>query len=710
MDNREGASHNTRAYIEEEGQQQLRRSLTTRPDRADARLPRTPYGDQIAYLHNEFNFDTARPLENVALVSHVSFVPIFPPKLVADRAPPAMATNGLSIGTDAVTQAYRDRVDALRRRAVHEVESEYAQEDFRGGKDSVTRRVHRILSYDQRVITTLRSVERLYNGLAAYFSGRNQSAETRRAASRGAEWTKRLSDQVTSQGLSSRVSMLREFMLLMSSDGLQRFHLRWVRHHNHHQTLTAIQEAHVEPSVIGVGEVKNLAFDAAPTLGELLCACRSKGDMAASCLTEHTAFDALPDFWASSMFGRFLQGANYLLIPLEYLFEPQYLANARAHPHSDTRGSRGWDDAWENAASLCWPDAEAPALAAGTFRALWREAQTSPSTLRAAARVALGIMGPLLENALPEVRREKEVEFVFFGAADGAAIVASDIRNFPGGGSRPAMSTTVVVDLGMNDFERGRLIKNLTEFSTRRFLALTHLGSFRFFNDALDVIQADLSRATKAWLGSGRKGSHEEMRRDRSYVGSLQEIVVNLGVLNDLVDGGLSAHSTSAQASSRRAYTCVEAVRELRLPGFMCLSDFLDRRYSKSVRAIVEVGERYQLLRQRIGELSTLVETRVEIGQNEQQSELLTKVDRLTLFGITYYFGTMIAYILASLVFMLQGRSVTNVSELGDLLRFWTFLPLIGFAVWIGREILLTLFNEARPSNTGWFRRRSARA
>ena len=291
------------------------------------------------------------------------------------------------------------------------------------------------------------------------------------------------------------------------------------------------------------------------------------------------------------------------------------------------------------------------------------------------------------------------------------------------------MSETLVLDLGMNDYERGRLMKALTEFSTQRILALTAIGNFRFLHDALDTVHDRLSKAVTQWMHDVRPpGATEtsEASSPRSKRRNLQDFHRGPQGHHDSTDrpersveGGISAHAAGVEGSVNRVNSKLAVIAERKIPGFMSLADFLERRFSKSVYSIGGVGRRYEMLRRRVAELSTLVETQLEMSQNEDQKlllirnkELLDKIDRLTLFGIVYYFGSVLAYILGPLLVLwgvaswvrFKGvqSSEASLEQTTDGVKVWIFLALIGIGIFLGRDVITTLKDEFKSSGEAW--------
>lgn len=709
--------------------QQDWRGEDLRPDyfepNGDANGDPNAFGNQIGYLHNEFNFDVAHPIGGLALITHISFIPIFPPKFVEEHEHAPIRTRKVKL--EEVSKPLNDRMRKLRNKAVHAAKG-YEKEGIAGGKDSIIKKIGRFLSYYQGVITSMRSIERTYDGICKHYSA-SDNARVRDAAARAQKLNEEVEQEVREQGFSSRLSMSREYALRLSPDGMSRFQFSWSRHHSHYQMLTVIE--HTDPSHAereGGFDAEDCA--AVPTL----CAVandlrRPDGESSA---TDRTAFDSLPADWADLLFGRYLQGANYLLLPVEWLFSPAHLARcAAAQPQPGTTHEE-WGSLCARVVRLFKGDPPAPEgvdISVEDFKALWFEARKDKSKRRAAAELAIRLLRPLIAATFGNPP-EQRFEFVMCGAAEGAAIMLSDVRNFGRKDHRALMSASLIIDLGMNDFERGRLIKHMTEFSTQRFLALSTIGSFRFFSDALDVLNEDLSKATNIWIDEDdteaefaakwwwqrtpqrREADRKarQQKRDNNFITDLQDLTISLTMLNSLVSGGILMQSAAAEASRERVMLEMEHIGHYELPGFMSFKDFLDRRFFKSVRNITTVGRRYELLRLRVAELSALVGAKLQntqdqnqISQSENQNALLSKVDRLTMFGIVYYAGQIIAYSAAGVLLWAFAAGLyhpedpikhESLKKAFEETAYWLYPVLLLFGMLVGFGIALDLLRD----------------
>lgn len=729
-DGAEGANH-TLSLIDAEAREQQRHGKHS-PNNFEKAAARSAFGNQIAYLHNEFNFDVARPIGGLAVVTRISFIPIYPPKYADDKGRP----EGLSkVVPEPVSRQLFNRLKALRSQAAHALEN-YDNETFFGAKDDIIKRVGRFLSYDQPIITTMRSIDRMRDAIRQELKNSSDPA-VRAVAENANAWNAQVRKDVLDQGLSSRLSMRREYMLRTSACRTSQLHFAWSRHQGHYQTLTFVE--HTDPAryhpETGFG-----AEDCAtvPTLCKIASAFPRQDTP--NVAIDRTALDSLPGGWADFLFGRYLQGANYLLVPVEWLFDPVHLKRcADEPPPAPMTRQEPWHalcDRVRREFGVSSPEGDGQDLTMQAFRDLWFAARENPARRRSAAELAIRLLRPLISFAFANPR-DPRFEFVMCGAAEGAAIILSDARNFGRASERHLMSASIIIDLGMNDFERGRLIKNLTEFSTQRFVTLAPMGAFRFLGGALDVLSEDLSKAINAWLHDdersdeadddptlswwkrwrrrGRKAKAEvekreaSQRRDDDFISQLQELTINLTMLNSLVNGGIVLQGAAVEASHERVSAQVEQIGHYALPGFMSFKDFLDRRFFRNVRSITKIARRYESLRGRVAELSALVEAKLQIAldknqaqQSKDQSDLLGKVDRLTWFGIVYYAGQILAYASAGaiaywLLMAPQPQEGAKMHGPEDFkYYFYPMLLVLGFLA--GYKVMFDLAGELRRS------------
>jgi hypothetical protein len=710
----------------------------------------TAFGNQISYLHNEFNFDAARPVRNFVLLTHISLIPIFAPKW--PRKLELAATNQGMPQADLTTFELSPHVE--RRFNPIQRQSIAADGEFSGGSDAVNTYISRFMDYERKYITTDGSIDAMYVVIANHFKETSKGTERELVTRAAQEWNKKLEKSIKEQGLSSRFSMMREYALRLGRQESAR--LTWVRHHSHYQTITAMEEAFVQPNLLA--NDNEIKIPSSPTLEKIvsLISIISDSDVLRrpnikitdrDCALSHTAFDSLPTNWADYLFGRYLQGANYLLIPAEVLFSKPYLHAAQGVSvpmrNDGETLAKEWANLIRQRPNNTRRGSASPVISYETFLNIWREQQSSPMIDRACSQFLFTLLRPLIVCTFPRGRDISAQEFCVCSASANGALIVSNVRNMTSFANEAAgtmlMSETIIVDFGMNEFERGRLLKQLTDFSTERFRSLSSLGTFRFLSDALDTVHNNLSKHVKVWLdgpplqegeepiddefdlaesppsdAAARRRRHQanvrRVKRDRVFAQTLKRVTIELTLINDLVEGGISAHSAGVASAVDRVHNRLSVIGERKLVGFMSLTEFLQRRFNRSVRIITSVGSRYDLLRRRVSELSSLVETHIEMSQRDDQKTLLEKVDRLTLFGLTYYFGTVLAYFLAPILVMTFFESGNtpekspSVEDVAEYIKMIAFGGLIIGGVVIGLDVFRVIGEELADGPFNWLR------
>ncbi len=730
-----------RAAIEIERDLLLERDLDSqnrrlKPDHVDSHVARTAFGNQIAYVHNGYNFESTRTLRSAALVTRISFIPIFLP--IPDQPIRSFHQTPHNPVFDEITNNVKQRLEEIRARAIHSGDS------FSGGKDSIIKRTDKFLDFNEPIITTLRSMDRCSKYIIAALEAESLP-EVRSVFAEAKSQNDRMITALQSAGASSRLSMARDYTLRLGPSSSTT--LSWVRHHSHYQTITVKEEMDLGIAHTGIAEPLKLGSAiAAPTLSDIIDNIPEHYvpnlHRTLEAPLQRTAIDQLPHKWADHVYGRYLQGANFLVLPALAFFSETHISRCSQCPPFDHQATRTLQADWTAALMAAGlgleASAEQPSLE--PFVEIWRKGESQPSVARAAGRFLLRLVGPFVEEPSPAWQRR---EFAMFSAADGMAGVFSRLQNVAtvvDDHSEFRMSETIVIDFGMSPAERGRLLDQLAEFGTQRVLAISALGTFRFLHDALDQVQRSLSKAVEEWLDARPFEQTRDMTRTRGYlaeheeeavllsnghfVKTLEEITTDLTLLDDLVDGGISQRARSAGGASETLHDRFAQMRARRIPGFMSLQDFIDDRFSRDSRSMAAAGRRYDELRRRVGELSALVSANIQIGQNREQERLLDKIDRLTLFGITYYAGSITAYVAGPLVLLFVFRKhtawrgdfagvpsaiyhwladpPTELEATDDIMKVAVFILFLLLAVFIGLDVFIVLAREIKDAPREW--------
>ncbi|MEI7611530.1 MAG: DUF3422 domain-containing protein, partial [Betaproteobacteria bacterium] len=228
--------------------------------------------------------------------------------------------------------------------------------------------------------------------------------------------------------------------------------------------------------------------------------------------------------------------------------------------------------------------------------------------------------------------------------ANGAAWVFTDFM-FDNGFSR-----FLVLDESLVGRQPGRAVQRLFEIETYRMLAL--LG----FPVATEVGR---------WL-NGAESRLAELMAHIEQVDSPEDeraVLADLSKIASEVEHSV-ARTTFRFAASRAYNTLVQQrisdLREIRVPGYPTLHEFMQRRFHPAMNTCAAMASRQVDLSGRVARNSQLLRTRVDIELERQNQELLAQmnnrakvqlrlqetVEGLSVAAITYY-GSQLIYYLA---------------------------------------------------------------
>lgn len=229
--------------------------------------------------------------------------------------------------------------------------------------------------------------------------------------------------------------------------------------------------------------------------------------------------------------------------------------------------------------------------------------------------------------------------------AGGAAKAWTDFRIH-----RDGFGRIVLQDLRLGPLEAGRFLQRLLEIETYRIMALLALPLAR---DTMSrVTRIDRALADVSAAMSLTSGLEDERR-----------------LLNSLTDTAAEMEAISASTSfrfsaSRAYYTLVRhriaELHEQRLDHLQTIQEFMDRRLAPAMRTCEAAADLQDALSARIARASNLLRTRVDVGLEEQNRDLLHSMDRrahmqtrlqntielFSIAAITYYTVSLIKYIL----------------------------------------------------------------
>ncbi len=664
----------------------------------------------FSYIHNEFNFNAPRPITRAARVTHLVFAPLYIEKtqerhsngdaanIFGDEVDPYKTLSGTTAGI----------LDFLWKEAHHKP----SQKNLRGGKDKIFDYVRETFDFTEPYITLKRSIVAKKDAILA------------RAGSVERALTQQYEERVQAAGLSNRLTNTVEFFV---SAPPRTAHFRWTRHARPYQTFTLTDEAGTR------------------TL---------QGEQGAP--FSKVALHAFPEDLFDEAFGRYVQGANYLIVPIELFFNRALFTHSNEKtgaiihmlrmfglnydsrtPPTFAEVLAGLSDTYleskvvEIARHLVSKDKErleATLVELGRHPEEWDKPNSdeiiaaifdliNSDKEKAVAldRFVIAVTESYLNRCFGEdeaasgsaraAMQKTKPEYVGNKCMDGRAYVFSNLGNNHSvdeeGRVNPIQemgdifTRTVIVDCGMNRFQRGRIIQNLTEFATERTMSLLWIARFRLIHNAMNAIEARLNLAVSNYHNGKEQLSSESISdlrhveeadgsivpedywrdlnpglkfdkdtrkqitnaaRERKLIVALEFLSSCLTVLNSYVEGGIVDRASGTTASIEMLNGKLDSIREQPIIGHQSLRDFMRRRFVPASRVIGRTGERYRRLRERIAEVSSLIDAK--LSATEWHKHQIQAQRQIGLLSIAEFFGeSALGYYSSSLLVEFLGSS-----------------------------------------------------
>ena len=265
----------------------------------------------------------------------------------------------------------------------------------------------------------------------------------------------------------------------------------------------------------------------------------------------------------------------------------------------------------------------------------------------------------------------------------GAAEVWTDFLIQPDGFSR-----FVVRDMGLREFQSGRLVGRLLEIETYRMMALLGLPNAEASQPLLNGIENELADLTATLVQADQPV--QDARIDAREEGHLLHHITSLAARLEKISVNNSYRFAASQAYFSLVQARIHELREVRIAGIQTLAEFMGRRLAPAMHTCTSVALRQEALAKRIGRSNDLLRTRVGIeqeGQNRkilqsldaraaQQLRLQQAVEGLSAVAISYYTLGLIGY--AGKAMKASGLAVNP-----DILQ-GVAVPVVIAAVWLG--------------------------
>lgn len=227
--------------------------------------------------------------------------------------------------------------------------------------------------------------------------------------------------------------------------------------------------------------------------------------------------------------------------------------------------------------------------------------------------------------------------------ANGAAWVFTDFM-FDNGFSR-----FFLLDHSLTLRQPGRAVQRLLEIETFRMMALLGLPV------ALEVGH---------WL----TGAENRLAELMDHIVDAKTPEDEQAVLADLSKMAAEVEHSVARTTVRFGASCafnslvwqrIEELREIRVPGYQTLHEFLQRRFLPAMNTCAAMARRQEELSGRVARNSQLLRTRVDIELKRQNQEQLTQMNKrarvqlrlqetvegLSIVAITYYGSQLVQYL-----------------------------------------------------------------
>ena len=237
-----------------------------------------------------------------------------------------------------------------------------------------------------------------------------------------------------------------------------------------------------------------------------------------------------------------------------------------------------------------------------------------------------GLPGELLvgvhlavESAQTPVRPVAQV-LALFGAdhmagsyvGDGSAVVWTDFRLQADGFGR-----ILVQDVRLGERQAGRLIQRLLELETYRLMALLAFPLAREVGPELARLDQALHQLTDRMIGS-------------SGLEDQQVLLDELSVLASRVEQ-INARTSYRLGAARAYYDLVQrridSLKEQKIQDLQPIGKFMERRLAPAMSTCESVGERQELLAQRVMRAGNLLRTRVDVALEAQNRDLLESMN-----------------------------------------------------------------------------------
>jgi uncharacterized membrane-anchored protein len=256
------------------------------------------------------------------------------------------------------------------------------------------------------------------------------------------------------------------------------------------------------------------------------------------------------------------------------------------------------------------------------------------------------VMNPKIAQGIES--RFDETSLVRSFTGDGAAEMLTDFKRDAKGFTR-----IVVIDHGMNAMQAGSLVQRLIEIETYRTLTLLGLPEVRRISGDVQRIETSLAKLI-------------EMSRHAAGIEDNRELLEQISALTadlETISASVGYRFAASQAYDDIVFQRIDVLDEKPVGANTTWQSFLTRRMAPARKTLLSMQTRLQELSRKLTRATTLLRTRVDVEQEQQNQELLKSmnertrlqlrlqqtVEGLSVAAVSYYLVGLIYYVLQGL-------------------------------------------------------------
>ena len=215
-------------------------------------------------------------------------------------------------------------------------------------------------------------------------------------------------------------------------------------------------------------------------------------------------------------------------------------------------------------------------------------------------------------------------------------------------------SKLLFMNRSMGSRQAGRQLQGLVEIETYRMMALRALPVAQEAFPTLSQEEDALIEVSRQLAANGNDASNEQTR-DLALQQQISRISSSIEALSSRTQYRLSASDAYFQLVQRR----IDDLNESNISGIQGFGEFMERRLLPAMKTCSTFSQRIRETSHRVSRISQLLQTRVEIAREAQNSQLLASMEQrskhqlhlqqavegLSIVAITYYAIGIAAYL-----------------------------------------------------------------